>query len=371
MAHSPKASTNRASARAVVLAVLTLWLVSQPTGSAPRERPHRLSIVVTSAEEKGWLGVWLSDVTPRLKRRYHLTVDEGAFIVDVVDDSPADKAGLRKHDVVVAVNGQPVREADDLKDYLDESEPGEKITLEVVRDKRKLKIEARLRSKPRHLRPFTPMVPRLVPFLGSAAETYLGVDVQDLNEDLAKYFKLKRPRGALITDVEEDGPAADAGLKAGDVIIRLDEIEIEDVEQLNDVLIDEYDPGDKVEVRVIREGKEKTFHLRLRETNVPWPDRGYRLFLDRDGRTRSWWIPWSEEDLSKIRERQNELREEVEKALRKQLQIDKLREELGQELERNQEEMRRELDRLKREVRDLRKEVEQLRSQLSKYGEPK
>ncbi|RMF67609.1 MAG: PDZ domain-containing protein [Calditrichaeota bacterium] len=112
----------------------------------------------------------------------------------------------------------------------------------------------------------------------------LGAEVHELNADLAAYFHVEENGGALITDVFEDSPAEDAGLKAGDVIVKVDDEEISDPDDLTDTL-EEYEEGDVVTVEFVRNGKKQKVEVELEEMNAYgfrfWnPERdGSRFFL--------------------------------------------------------------------------------------------
>jgi serine protease Do len=99
---------------------------------------------------------------------------------------------------------------------------------------------------------------------GEVTRGWLGVSIQDITEDIAKNMKLKDPTGALIAEVFEGDPADKAGLKAGDVIIEVNGKKIKDSHELLMIIAD-FRVGEKVDVKVLREGQEKTFHVAIGE----------------------------------------------------------------------------------------------------------
>ena len=90
----------------------------------------------------------------------------------------------------------------------------------------------------------------------------MGVQVHDLNGDLAEYFKVNKDDGVLITQVTEDSPAEAAGLKAGDVITRIDDEKISSHENLIETLED-YEDGDVTSVQFVRKGKTQKVEVEL------------------------------------------------------------------------------------------------------------
>jgi membrane-associated protease RseP (regulator of RpoE activity) len=320
------------------LSAMKAPLATARTGADPLLGP-----ALPSDSGEAWLGAWLSDLTSSLRQQYDVKAEKGAFLVDVVSGSPADKAGLRRHDVIIRANGRTIANADDLRDFLREAKPNQSVTFEVIRGSQKLVVSATLGRKPKRLAE-TLVPPKLGEdievFVGMApVRTLLGIQVQDLNPDLAKYFRLKEPKGVLITSVDADGPADRAGLKAGDVIVGIDQIPIDDTEDLRTQLQKRYRPGDTVDLTVIREGSEKRFTVEL------------------GGKSNFGWFRYGPED------REFPLRIWVESELPRL-------EQLRDELERQRKELRDELESLRRELRSLQKQLDALRSQLEKTRQP-
>ncbi len=99
---------------------------------------------------------------------------------------------------------------------------------------------------------------------GKVVRGFLGIGIQDLNQDLAKSFHIKDSKGALISDVKEDSPAEQAGLKQGDVIIQYDSIQVEDGVALQR-LVTKTPVGTKVSLKMIRDGQEREMTVRIGE----------------------------------------------------------------------------------------------------------
>ena len=108
---------------------------------------------------------------------------------------------------------------------------------------------------------------------------YLGVEMRNLNDDLAGYFGVKAEEGVLVLEVVEDSPAEGAGIKAGDVIVSIGGEEVGEAQDIQKVLHD-YDPGEEVEVVVMRHKKRQSFKVELDERDH---HSGIRLFRGRAG----------------------------------------------------------------------------------------
>lgn len=99
---------------------------------------------------------------------------------------------------------------------------------------------------------------------GKVTRAYLGVLIQDVNASLAKALRMKKPEGAIVSEVQRDTPAEKAGIKEGDVIIKVDDIAIRDNSHLRNV-ISSSRPGDRRRITIIHDGKEKTITVKLEE----------------------------------------------------------------------------------------------------------
>lgn len=103
------------------------------------------------------------------------------------------------------------------------------------------------------------------PFFSDEKAGFLGVQIQDLSEQLSDYFKVKNGNGVLVSEVAENSPAEKAGLKAGDIITKVDDKDIENSGDLT-LTIRGYEPETKVSISVIRDGKKKKLKATLGET---------------------------------------------------------------------------------------------------------
>jgi len=211
--------------------------------------------------EKAWIGVYTQTIDKDLQEAFDLEGDQGVVVVDVVDDSPADEAGLRRKDIITKFNG----EGDELADYVSDMKVGDKAEIVILRNGREKVLEVEVEQRPQSERPgsrsgsfFT--IPKIITHgnsFSSYGNGYIGVSIQDLSDQLGKYFGVEAGEGILITDVFEDSPAEKAGLKAGDVIVSVDDEAVVETDELRDI-ISEKEEGDTVTIGYLRKGnKEK------------------------------------------------------------------------------------------------------------------
>lgn len=246
-------------------------------------------------QKKGWLGVSIQNVTERIQKREKLPTDEGAYVADVVDDSPADSAGLKRGDVIVSFGGKAIYEPDDLSRFVSRTAPGSKSEVAYYRDgaRKTLSVVVGHEStRERSSYAFTmPPMPHIEVFMGGVT---LGATVKTLNKQLADYFGAPNGEGVLVEDVEEGRAGAKAGLQAGDVIVRIGKRSVDNVDDITKELR-KSEAGDKLELEVWRKGGRKTLTLEVEERpeNAPDPLEHRRIFRMQP-RARS--FEWETED---------------------------------------------------------------------------
>jgi serine protease Do len=170
---------------------------------------------------RGYIGVNLREVDEDLQRSLRLGSARGALIEDVTAGSPAERAGLKRYDVITAAGGRGVPGTSDLIRNIAAREPGTAVTLQVVRDGRVQDVEVQLVERP--LRegsasdaPGSPASPT------RDGEGGIGLSVQELTRQLRTRFKLPEAlSGVLVTRVAPLSPADEADLRHGDVIIEI------------------------------------------------------------------------------------------------------------------------------------------------------
>jgi len=191
---------------------------------------------------EGFLGVGLGEIDADRVSALRLKDGHGAEIVLVDHDAPAGKSGLRVHDVILQLDGQPVDNADQLSHRLREMPPGRSINLLISRDGNPINVtvqlcnRAVLEQQARKQRLSIPEPPQVSggSFLGNPAPAataffdsmiprslYVGADLNPVRTQLADYFGVTSGTGLLVESVDFQSPAARAGLKAGDVVIKV------------------------------------------------------------------------------------------------------------------------------------------------------
>ena len=178
---------------------------------------------------RGWLGVIVQTVTPDLAKSFGLDQKEGALVADIDAAGPAAASGIKKGDIIVAFNGTPIKEMDQLPLLVAQTPIGSKGELDIIRDGKKI-------SK-------TVEIGELKDEDGMAEEDKggsddIGMELSDITDSLARRYDIKKADGVLVTYVEPASPAALAGVRPGDVITQVNRKDILNLEGYNKCLSD-------------------------------------------------------------------------------------------------------------------------------------
>ena len=194
---------------------------------------------------RGWLGVLIQEVTRELAESFGMDTPHGALVAKVLDDSPAESAGLQVGDVIVEFNGKKVTRSSSLPPLVGRSAVGKDANVMIIRDKSRKNIKVRIAELPTSITQaaYTPEDDK--PKKSEA----LGMSVNPLSASDLKSLKIEA--GVQVVEVDGTGPARDAGIQKGDVITMIDNKEIDSIDSFKDVT-DELKPGKSVALLVQR-----------------------------------------------------------------------------------------------------------------------
>jgi len=171
-------------------------------------------LIKSGKVERGYLGVMIQSLTPELAQEFKVTGNQGALVTEVTDDSAAGKAGIKSGDVIIELNGKPVIDSRQLRLTVAECTPGSTISLKVLRQGSEKTFRVTLKSMPGQLASKEKEEPS-----GSTEDALSNVTVSDLDADTRNQLNIPASvRGAVVSDVDENSAAYDAGLRQGDVI---------------------------------------------------------------------------------------------------------------------------------------------------------
>jgi len=200
------------------------------------------SIVKYGKVIRGWLGVTIQDLTPELAKSFDIKEDKGALVTDVVKDSPAEKAGFKRGDLIVEFDSKTVNDVTSLRNMVANTPPGKTVRVRIIRD-----------GKERILTVTLGEYPETAVRSGVYNNVLRGVYVQEITPDLRESLDIPRKvKGVLVSNVDEESPASGV-LKRNDVIQEINRHVIKDTEDYKKV-VSGIGPDDNVLLLVYRAG---------------------------------------------------------------------------------------------------------------------
>ena len=202
---------------------------------------------------RGYLGLWLQpEMTPELAKQFNLPNMSGALVTTVDPDSPAGKAGFKEGDFVTEFNGQKVKDMRQFRLLVSQTAPGTKVTLKLYRDGKEKTLTATLGEMPKDPLARGQVQP------GERGKSEMdaldGVEVTDLDAQTRREAEVPdNVRGVLVTRVAPDSNAAEAGLRAGDVIVEINRRPVRSADEA--VSLSEAAKTDRLLLRVWRGGE--------------------------------------------------------------------------------------------------------------------
>ncbi len=203
---------------------------------------------------RGWFGIQIQDITESDAKDLELATG-GALVSRVEDNSPAQKAGMKRYDLIVAINGRVVKSAADLQMEIANSAPGDEISVTIFRNRDKQVLKVKVSEAPDAAREQAAV---------ESKSMNLGMTLVKNTPALAREYDLKTPKGLVVEDVERGGAAAENGIKPGDVILAVNRTELDSVEQFKRILAGRRS-GSMVLLLVNRDGDEVYVRFALPE----------------------------------------------------------------------------------------------------------
>ena len=191
-------------------------------------------LIETGTVKRGWLGITIQDITDDMKSYWKLKNKKGALVSQILENSPAEKSGLKEEDIIIKVNNDEIENSSDLRNTVSENYPNKEIILTVLRDNKKKKIKVLLGERPTN--------ESLVNGDWNKNEEFdiLGLKIESRNNN-----------GVKITEIEPNSSAGGEDLRVGDIIKSIGRRIINSPSDYFD-MIENYDEGDTVMMKVIR-----------------------------------------------------------------------------------------------------------------------
>lgn len=176
---------------------------------------------------RGWLGVVIQKITPEIAKTFGLKELDGALVSDITEDGPAEKAGIKRGDIIVSFNGKAIKEMDSLPKLVGATEVGKKAKVGIIRDGKPLEVEVVIGELKDEKRQASKK---------PEVEKDFGLVVQNITPEIAKHLNLKDKRGVIVTDVQPGSPAQEVDVRSGDIIKEISRKPIKNIEDFKEAM---------------------------------------------------------------------------------------------------------------------------------------
>jgi len=216
-------------------------------------------LITLGKVRRSWLGVYIQEVTPEIAEQFNLKEAKGVLVGDVIKDSPAEEAGIKRGDIITRVNNEEVDSPGELQDKIRDIDIGKKANIEVVRDGKTINFIVKIGEMPT-VEEEGSEFPKEKVF-----SVQTGLKVEAVNSEVAKELELSWVKGLVITEVIPGSSADYMGLQRGDVILEANRIEMLSVDEWEE-LINKLEPGDTLLLLIFRNGR--TYYVPIKVEKI-------------------------------------------------------------------------------------------------------
>ncbi len=344
---------------AVQLAIITLVLgamaAAQATPAPPaplappappaKARPAKPAAPARPAKPvkgRSYLGVDIRNVNHDRMAALKVPEPRGVEVTMVDGDAPAGKAGLKEHDVILSFNGHKVQDSEQLRQFIRDTPPGQTVELGISRDGQQMTVRPQLANR-QDVMVDMPNIHVKIPKIDMPVVAVYprrnGLLVESLTPQLGEVFGVKDGEGVLIRSVEPGSAAAKAGLRAGDVIVRVGDEAVADASDWNRAMREQ--KAGNVALGIVRDKRQQAITMAIPEER----EQSYTVF--------------GPEDLQELRRLQPEIERSVREA----------QERARRAVERSQREMQREMERSQREIERSQHEAQRAQEEAQREAE--
>jgi len=191
------------------------------------------------AVQRAVLGVSMGNIDEKLAKEKKLKTMEGAYVSDIVENSAAEKAGIKKEDVIIKINEVNIKSAAELQEQIGRYSPGDKISVTVIRDNKEIKLNAELKNRQGNTKVVS----------SDVSLDILGAEFKELNSKLKNQFQLDY--GIEVAKSVSTGKFDKAGIKAGFIIVKINNLPIRNEDDIETALNDAMNTADQFKVLTI------------------------------------------------------------------------------------------------------------------------
>ncbi len=196
--------------------------------------------------KRGWLGVHIQQVTEEIAESLGLEDATGALVANVIEDGPAAKSKIKAGDVILTFNGKTVEEMRMLPKIVADTEVDKAVKVEIWRGGEKVTLDVKVGELEEEVETASVGSSKEDTKTGEKQIEDLGLTLSSTTDDLRERFKLEeKSKGVVITKVDDEGPAAEKGIRVGDLIVEIGQEEVSDPGQVTDKIAEAKKQGRK------------------------------------------------------------------------------------------------------------------------------
>ena len=185
---------------------------------------------------RGMLGIYIQNITDDTAKALDLKDTSGVLVSDVTKGSAAEKAGIKRGDIITAVNGEKIEDSNVFRNKVASTMPGTEIKLTLSRDGTVQEVSATLDEFSANASSRNPGGQNDEEAVPEKESGKLGLSLQPVTPQVARQLNLNSDQGLVVTDIDPTGPAAEAGLARGDVILEMNKQAVASTDDVRSVL---------------------------------------------------------------------------------------------------------------------------------------
>jgi len=163
---------------------------------------------------RGWLGISVQDISDDIASNLNHKNKTGALVSDVFKDDPADKAGIKIGDIIIEVDGKPIKDTHDLLLTIAGRQVGQKMKLKAIRDGKEMTFQVIVAERKDNLA-----------VSESSGKGFFGITASDITPEMARQMGIAR-EGVMVSEVQSGSPADEVGIQPQDIIVQVNRVKI-------------------------------------------------------------------------------------------------------------------------------------------------
>jgi serine protease Do len=201
------------------------------------------SLIKSGKVVRGWLGIYIQPLTPDLAKQFGLGDEKGILVGDVIEDSPAEKAGIQRGDVILEFNGKKVEDPRSLRNMVSATNPNDEVSVKLVREGQQRTVRVKI----------TELSDEQQKLSGNFENQLAGVHVQQVTPEIKKNLDVpKRVSGVIVTNIEAGSPA-DGILMKDDIVMEIDKKPVKSINDY-DAMVSKLKADKNILILVFRQG---------------------------------------------------------------------------------------------------------------------